>query len=404
MRTNGALLGQRIAARAAALREYMAEVLRALIRIKSPSRGEGEAIEFLRREFCAAGCDEVRVDAMGNLIARIGSGSRTLAFDAHVDVVGVIDEPEWRHPPFEGVCEGGFVYGRGVADQKGAIAAMLGAVRIIKEISPAPACSCYFVISVQEEECEGLCWCHLIEREHFRPDAVVITEPSAMKIARGQKGKVQMTVETAGIGSHGSAPNLGENAIYKMAPIIAGIERLNASLRPSPPLSKGSVTVSTVESRAASLCSVPEWCRIHLDRRLTRGETREAAMREIEAVAAPHGGRVAVPRYEGTSHRGLASGRELYFPSWLTPDDASIMKAAQAAHRSIAGRNGEVIIWDFSTNGTATAGIHGIPTIGFGPGEPAMAHRRDERVPVEHLAGAAAFYAALPFCFISAAS
>lgn len=391
--------GARIIAAARALEGEIAESLAALIGIRTPSCGEGEGIEYVAARMREAGFDEVRVDSMGNLIGRLGAGPVSVAFDAHIDVVDVNDGPAWTHPPYAGEIAGGELYGRGACDQKGAIASLLAAARIMKSLGTARGCTVYVVITVQEEECEGLCWCHLIEGEGLRPDAVVLTEPSGLRIARGQKGKVQMVVETTGRTSHGSAPELGVNAVYAMAPIVSGIERLNASLLPSPPLSKGSVTVSRIESDAPSLCSVPEGCRIHLDRRLTRGETAEKALGEIRAIAGPHGGRVSVPRYERASWRGLVRGRELVYPAWLTPGDSRLVVAALAAHRGLFGREGETLVWDFSTNGTATAGIHSIPTIGIGPGDPKGAHLRDEHVPLGECVAAAALYAALPGYF-----
>ena len=381
------------------LRDDTARTLSELIRIRSPSCGEAAAIEYIAGRMREIGFDEVRVDAMGNLIGRIGSGPSLIAFDAHVDVVDVVDEREWTYPPYEGQRDGGFIYGRGACDQKGSIASLLAAARLIKSCAPAEGCAVYLVITVQEEDCEGMCWCHLIESEGLQPHAVVLTEPSALKIARGQKGKVQMVVETKGVASHGSAPERGENAIYKMAPIIAAVEKLNSTLKAVPPLRKGTVIVSGVESKAPSLCSVAEECRIHLDRRLTRGETKEQAVGEIAAIAGPHGGRVSISVYDRESYKGLRLRREEYYPAWLTPEGEAILRAAVDAHQSLFQRAGEVIVWDFSTNGVATSGIHGIPTIGFGPGDPAMAHARDERVSLECLVRAAAFYAALPSFF-----
>lgn len=390
---------QRVIHAAEERRGDILRMLAGLIRIPSPSCGEGKAIEYAAGEMRRIGFDEIRIDAMGNLIGRLGNGPRSIAYDAHIDVVDVIDGDKWVHPPYEGREAGGYVYGRGVCDQKGAIASLLAAAGLIKDFDLAEGCSVYIVITVQEEDCEGLCWRHLIEAEGLRPEAVVLTEPSNVKIARGQKGKVQMTVDTAGIASHGSAPQLGVNAVYKMAPIISGIERLNESLCAVPPLGKGSLTLSRIESTAPSLCSVPEGCRIYLDRRLTRGETTEKAIEEVRGIAAPNGGTVSVQRYSSASYRGLRLESDASFPGWLTPEDAPIVKAAGLAHRALWGNDGETIIWDFSTNGVATAGLHGIPTIGFGPGEPAMAHTRDERAPVRQLVDSAAFYAALPWFF-----
>ena len=153
----------------------VARTLSELIGIWSPSRGEAAAIEYVAARMRGLGFDEVRVDAMGNLIGRIGSGPSVLAFDAHVDIVDVTDEVEWAHPPYGGQRDGDFIYGRGACDQKGAIASLLAAARLIKTCAPADNCTIYVAITVQEEDCEGLCWCHLIESEGLRPHAVVLT-------------------------------------------------------------------------------------------------------------------------------------------------------------------------------------------------------------------------------------
>jgi putative selenium metabolism hydrolase len=396
MRSDGAS----ILAAARDLEGEIARTLSALIRIRTPSCGEGEGIAYVEARMREIGFDEVRLDAMGNLVGRIGAGPVSIAYDAHIDAVDVTDGPLWAHPPYAGVIEGGWVHGRGACDQKGAIAGLLAAARIMRDRGAAEGCAVYVVISVQEEECEGLCWRHLIEEEGLRPDAVVLTEPSELKVARGQKGKVQMVVETRGVSSHGSAPGLGVNAVYAMAPIVSAIERLHASLRPSPPLGAGSVAVSRIESDAPSLCSVPDGCRIYLDRRLTRGETPESALDEVRGIAAPHGGRVSVQRYEKPGWRGLVRGMDLVYPSWLTPRDSPLVAAGLAAYRDLFDRKGETVVWDFSTNGTATAGIHAIPTIGIGPGDPRGAHLRDERVSLRQCVEAAALYAAIPARFV----
>jgi putative selenium metabolism hydrolase len=378
------------------LREETVRILRTLVRFPCRSCGEEELIGSIRDEMAAAGIDEIWTDAMGNLVGKMGTGPVSIAFDAHVDVVGVTDEPLWTHPPYEGRVADGRFFGRGACDQKGAIASLLAAARLIRRFSLDRGATIYLVMSVQEEDCEGLAWCHLIEREGLKPDAVVITEPSGLCISRGQKGKIQLLVETTGTTSHGSAPHLGENAIYRMAPVIGEIEALDRSLVGTAPFGKGTVVISAVESDAPSLCSVAERCRIFLDRRLSGDENAGTAMRQIEALAAPHGGKVRVLLYEQKSYTGYPCRREAYYPGWLTPEGAPLFQAAQAAYENLFNSKARAIVWDFSTNGVATCGVHGIPTIGFGPGDPEMAHRRDECIPVDHLPHAAAFYAVLP--------
>jgi putative selenium metabolism hydrolase len=208
---------------------------------------------------------------------------------------------------------------------------------------------------------------------------------------------MEMEVHTSGISCHGSAPERGINAVYKMADIIADIEKLNERLEPCEPLGKGTVTISEIRSSSPSLCAVADGCTIHLDRRLTVGETEETSVAEILALpsVAAADATVTVLDYAVPSHTGLTYPTRKYYPTWETGADDPAILTATTAYRAAFGSEPQTGFWTFSTNGVAIAGMHGIPSIGFGPGHEHFAHAPNEQVEIEHLVRCTAFYTAL---------
>ncbi|MBN1283633.1 MAG: YgeY family selenium metabolism-linked hydrolase [Proteobacteria bacterium] len=385
--------------KAESLEGPIAGFLAEIVSIRSPSCGEKRAVERVCAEMRAVGFDDVRVDRLGSAIGRIGSGKKKIAIDAHIDTVGEGDRSLWNFDPFKGFVKDGRVWGRGSADQKGGAAAMVYAGKLIRDLALEGDYTLHCTATVMEEDCDGLCWKHLIEEENLRPDVCVITEPTGLNIYRGQRGRMEIEARVAGLSAHGSAPGRGVNAIYRMAPLIREIEGLNEKLRDDAFLGRGTVVMSDIRSTAPSLCSVADSCTVYLDRRLTAGETRESAVAEIEAIIKKADGSVRVPRYETAAYTGLIYPMDKYFPSWVVPEDHPAVAAAKAAHRSLFGSNARVGRWTFSTNGVSICGMHGIPCVGFGPGFEEQAHAPNEWTPVEHLWKAAAFYAAFVSAF-----
>ena len=346
----------------------------------------------------AIGFDEVRVDGLGNIIGRIGSGPRVVAFDGHVDTVYPGDRSQWTFDPFEGKVVDGKVRGRGSVDQKGGVAALVHAGRVIKELGLNEQFTIYFTGTVMEEDCDGLCWQYILNEDGIKPELVVITEPTNLNIYRGHRGRIEIRVEVKGRSCHGSAPERGDNAIYKIARVALEIEKLNGRLRSDPFLGKGTVTISEVKSSSPSLCAVADEAGIHLDRRLTAGETKDSAIAEVRDAAARAGcpdARVYVLTYEEAAYTGKVYPTEKYYPTWALDPASPLLKSAVEAYAGVLGKAPLVDKWTFSTNGIATAGLKGIPTLGLGPGNEVYAHAADEACPVEHLSAAVAFYAAL---------
>lgn len=369
-----------------------------IVRIPSFSTKEKAVVERIRDEMKAANFDEVMIDSLGNVIGRIGNGPKMIAFDAHVDTVYPGERSLWDFDPFDAHVQNNKVYGRGTVDQKGGMASMITAGRIIKDLNLQDGFTLFFTGTVLEEDCDGLCWQYIIKEDKIQPDMVVITEPTDMNIYRGHRGRMEMQVHVKGLSCHGSAPERGDNAIYKIARIALEIEKLHQRLKHDDFLGKGSVAVTQVYFTGPSQCAVPDSARIHLDRRLTMGETLESAVAEVKEACQLAGhpeADVEVLEYHEAAYTGLIYPTKKYYPTWVTDADSLWLKAAEDAYQGTFQRKPKVDKWTFSTNGVAIAGMQNIPCIGLGPGNEVFAHAPNEATPIEHLTEAAAFYAAL---------
>jgi putative selenium metabolism hydrolase len=376
-------------------RDYTTKNLSDLVKIKSLSTHEKKVQQELKHQMTEAGFDEVIIDGLGNVIGRIGNGKRIVAIDGHMDTVDIGNTDNWKFDPLGGEIKDGYVHGRGSVDQKGGPAAFVTSGRIIKELGLNKDLTIYFVGSVIEEDCDGLCWKYIIEEDKIMPEFVISTEPTNLNIYRGQRGRMEMHVHFYGVSSHGSAPERGKNAIYMASRVALEIEKLNERLKHNDFLGKGSITISEIISKSPSLCAVSDYARIHVDRRLTEGETKETAVKEIEEIIKGYNAKVEMLSFLETAYTGKEYGMEKYYPTWTIPADHQLVKTGVKAFKELFGKEPLVDKWTFSTNGIMTCGVYGIPTIGFGPGNEVLAHAPNEKVPVSDLVVASAFYAAL---------
>ena len=378
-------------------RDYTAQNLSKLVQIKSTSMYEKNVQLELKRQMEEAGFDEVRIDGLGNVIGRIGNGKRILAIDGHMDTVDVGNAANWTFDPFGGEIKDGYVFGRGTVDQKGGPAAAVTSGRILKEMGFDRDLTVLVVGSVMEEDCDGLCWKYIVEEENIRPDFAISTEPTNLNIYRGHRGRMEIVVKFQGLSCHGSAPERGINAIYMAARSALEIEKLNERLGTDEFLGKGSVTISEIKSGSPSLCAVADYAQFHLDRRLTWGETKESAVAEIQEIIKDMDATVEVLHYEEVAYTGTKYGMEKYYPTWKIPAEHKAVTTGVEAFKELFHKDPIVDKWTFSTNGVTINGYYGIPIIGFGPGNEVLAHAPNEKVPIDHLETAAAFYAAYAF-------
>lgn len=376
----------------------LVEFMRNLVKTKSLSGEEEDVVELIGNEMEKVGFDKVFTDDLGNIIGVVGDGRTRIAMDAHIDTVDVGNPDLWERDPFSGDYDGEWVYGRGASDQKAGMASMVYGVKVLKEMDLLDDFTLYVVGSIMEEDCDGLCWQFIINEGVIKPDYVLITEPTNLGIYRGHRGRIEFRIRTKGLSAHASAPERGENAIYKMAKIINGIERLNEELESDSFLGKGTVAVTQIFFKSPSQNAVPDECTIHIDRRLTEGEDKEKAFNEMRKIFEKVGvdAEILELEYDKPSYKNKIYKVKKYFPTWLMEEDHILVRSAIENYVELFGEKPRIGKWDFSTNGVATAGIFKIPTVGFGPGDEKFAHAPNEKVRVPDLIKASAFYANFP--------
>ena len=414
----------------------MVRFLRAMISLPSESCEEKEVIACIKAEIEKLGYDKVEFDKLGNVIGWMGEGDKIIAIDSHIDTVGIGNRENWTADPYEGYETDEIIYGRGASDQEGGLASAVYGVRLMKDLGLIPEGYKIMVVgSVQEEDCDGMCWQYIVNKDGIRPEFVISTEPTDGGIYRGQRGRMEIRVDVRGVSCHGSAPERGDNAIYKMADILQDVRALNNNgagdstvipglvkmLDPkfNPDhfedarfLGRGSCTVSQVYFTSPSRCAVADSCSISIDRRMTAGETWESCLEEIRNLPAvkKYGEDVQVSMYmyDRPSWTGEVYETEAYFPTWINREDAAHVKALVDAHKALFGdvrigapsamatRQGRPLTdkWTFSTNGVAIQGRYAIPCVGFGPGAESQAHAPNEITWKQDLVTCAALYAA----------
>ncbi|MCL2865400.1 MAG: YgeY family selenium metabolism-linked hydrolase [Lachnospiraceae bacterium] len=421
----------------------MTKLLRDMVKFPGESCNEKAKVDRTAEEMKKLGFDEVVIDAMGNLQGFVGTGDKIIAYDGHIDTVGVGEIKNWTFDPYDGYENDEEIGGRGVSDQEGGIVSAVYGAKIMKDLDLIPAGYKIMVVaSVQEEDCDGLCWQHIIKEQNIRPEFVVSTEPTDGGIYRGQRGRMEIRVDVKGISCHGSAPDRGDNAIYKMADILQDVralnnngatestairglvkmldEKFNPQWKEAGFLGRGTITASQIFFSSPSRCAVADGCSVSLDRRMTAGETWESCLDEIRNLPAvkKYGDDVVVSMYDydTPSYTGLVYPIECYFPTWVIPEDHDVTKALMEVHHNLYGAKRQVPKdetqaamrkarplldkWTFSTNGVTIMGRNGIPCIGFGPGAEAQAHAPDEITWKSDLVRCAAVYAALPKTYV----
>ena len=417
-------------------KDDMVRFLRAMISHPSESCEEKEVVACIRAEMEKLGFDKVEVDGLGNVIGWMGEGEKIIAIDSHIDTVGIGNRENWTADPYEGYETDEIIYGRGGSDQEGGMASAAYGARSMKDLGLIPEGYKLMIVgSVQEEDCDGMCWQYIVNKDGIRPEFVISTEPTDGGIYRGHRGRMEIRVDVKGVSCHGSAPERGDNAIYKMADIVQNVRALNENgceegteikglvkmLDPkfNPEhyedarfLGRGTCTVSQIYFTSPSRCAVADSCAISIDRRMTAGETWESCLQEIRDLPAvkKYGGDVQVSMYmyDRPSWTGEVYETESYFPTWINKESAAHVKALADAHKALFGdkrigapsamdkREGRPLTdkWTFSTNGVAIQGRYGIPCVGFGPGAESQAHAPNEITWKQDLVTCAALYAA----------
>jgi putative selenium metabolism hydrolase len=381
-------------------RDAILTFLREIVAIPSMDSQIGPVGERVQAEMRKLGFNKVWFDSMGNTVGQIGDGPRKIIFDSHIDTVGIGDPEEWQWDPFEGKIEEGRFYARGACDEKGSTPGMIYGLALAAEMGLLEGWTAYYFGNM-EEWCDGIA-CHaLVEHEGIRPDFVVIGEPTKMQVYRGHKGRIEMQVVARGRSAHAASNHLGDNAIYKVLPIIEGISQREPALGHDPVLGNGKITVTDMNVETPSINAVPNLCTVYVDRRLTFGESAADALQQVRDLvpeAHRHGGdiRVEMLRWDEPSYTGFVFPVDKYFPAWALEPEHPLVRAGLKAAQAIGLPAHEPGKWNFSTNGIYWAGKAGIPSIGFGPGEEETAHTVLDSVLLDDVVKATEFYALLP--------
>ena len=425
----------------------MTKFLRDLIAIPSESCEEEGVIRRTIAEMEALGFDKAEIDPEGNALGWMGEGSRIIAFDGHIDTVGIGNRANWTHDPYKGYETEDIIYGRGGSDQEGGVVSAVYGAKIMKDLGLIPADTKILVVaSVQEEDCDGLCWQYIHKEDGVTPEFVVSTEPTDGGIYRGHRGRMEIRVDVKGVSCHGSAPERGDNAIYKMADILREVRALNENTATDEDeikglvkmldpkynpehwedarfLGRGTITCSQIFYTSPSRCAVADSCAVSLDRRMTAGETWDSCLQEIRDLPSckKYGDdvKVSMYMYDRPAWTGEVYETECFFPTWINKESAAHVQALVKAHEALWGkerighadpdpkkdamhlRAGRPLTdkWTFSTNCVSIQGRYGIPCVGFGPGAESQAHAPNEITWKQDLVTCAALYAAVPMLY-----
>ena len=360
--------------------------LRELVQQRSLSGSEQGVCQRIAAQMNVLGYDRVFTDANGSVIGVIegASSGATLLLDAHCDTVGITTPEAWTYAPFDATVEDGRMFGRGTADMKGALAAMVYAAAGINRDLIAGR----VVVSatVMEEVMEGIALGTVMDEVH--PDFVVIGEATDLNLNHGGRGRAEIQLEAIGKPAHSSNPAIGVNAVHEIIPAIQAIAAL--SLSSDPLLGDAIMTLTDIISDPYPGYSViPARCRVTYDRRLLVGETINSVLSMLEATL----GRVQARVVDGDhiTYTGARLHSPKFFPAWKFPADHPFVQAAYTGLQD-AGLKPHLTAYRFCTNAATSAGVRGVPTIGFGPSREEMAHVVDEYIEIDELLASARGY------------
>lgn len=394
-------LTRRLHAEVEERREAIIRFLRDICAIPSMDSQIGPVGERIAQEMRALGFDEVRFDTMGNILGRVGHGPTVVVYDSHIDTVGIGDPAAWQWDPFQGKIEDGILYARGACDEKGSTPGMIYGIALGRDLGlfSGDRYTIYYFGNM-EEWCDGIAPNSFVEVDpRVRPDFVVIGEPTRMQVYRGHKGRLELKITAKGRSAHAASNHLGDNAIYKMLPIIDAISSLEPQLGDHPFLGHGKITVSDMLVKTPSINAVPDECTIFIDRRMTFGETKAAVKAQIEALIPPdQKDKIVLEElfYDEPSYTGFVFPVDKYFPAWAFDEEHPLVVAGLQTRQAIGLPETPAGKWNFSTNGIYWAGKAGIPAIGFGPGDEITAHTTEDSVRLDDVVKATEFYALLP--------
>lgn len=369
--------------------DELIEFCQELVRRESLSGGERHVAAFIQQRMLELGFDEAWIDPFGSVIGRIKGtgGGPSLLLDGHIDTVPAGDPHKWAFNPFGGEIADGRIYGRGTSDMKGSVAAMVYAAAQLKRSGSELAGDLYVSGTVFEEVFEGVALGMVMEQ--IKPDAVVIGEATGLNLNIGQRGRAEIKVSANGKTAHSSNPQYGINAISLMLPFLNRLDELPPQTHTQ--LGEGISVVTDIQSSPYPGASVvPDRCLVTIDRRLLAGEDERQVLEQYSGLAG-EGVAVEYAVQQLSCYTGASIGGKRFYPAWLMDvDHPLVQKSLRALHKmNLPAR---ISSYQFCTNGSYSAGIAKVPTIGFGPSYEHMAHVVDEYIEISQLIQAADGY------------
>jgi putative selenium metabolism hydrolase len=372
-----------------------------LIRTPSPSGEESAVATLIATQLRTLGFDDVFTDEVGNVIGVLKGHSNAPAvlFCAHMDTPEPGDLELWERDPHLAHLDGDILSGLGASDAKGSIAAFAFGAASLKAAGQATAGDVVVACVVMAERAEAFGVSHLFEKtlpaHGIQPRLVVMGDPTGLNLYLGQRGRLEIEVTTVGRTAHASTPWLGQNAVYKMVPVVEGIQDLSTMLPSHPFLGKSTIALTRLTSTPGRYSIIPDRCTAAIDRRFLPNESLQTILGQVQAILIRTGqhdpefrGEAKVRTVTETAYTGVKREVPKLLVPFVIPDDTPEVQAALHALESL-GETPRFDKWHFSTEAGYTAGARGIPTLGYAPGEENYSHTPYDRVSIDKLVRAA---------------
>ncbi|PQP91259.1 M20 family metallopeptidase [Paenibacillus sp. AR247] len=377
--------------------QELLDIVCGLIRIPSenpPGREEAAAryvLQLLRDEGIEAEL-QWAAPQRPNVVARLKGAAEgpALLYNGHLDVVPAGEG--WSEDPFAAVVRGGELIGRGAADMKSGVAAMLYAAILLHRRGCPFAGELILLFNVDEER-ENVGMRHFL-RSGIHADFAVIGEPTGLGICTAHKGVGRYRIRTAGVAGHAAKVLEPDNAIPKMAALISALEPLRSRLKESADPLLGYATLNVTQIKGGTAPNiVPQHCEIEVDRRVIPGETAVQVLGQLkEALNAAAGTSSGAGLSAGTGEVTYEVDDYLFIPASTIPQDHELVQALVEVTGNVIGNPSSIGIFEATCEAPFLSVDLGIPTVIFGPGSLDQAHVKDERVPVPQITDAAEVY------------
>ncbi len=380
------------------------EFTREIVKIPSVTGSEGKLAEFFLKNLKNIGIKEAFIDEAGNVAGIIrGNGEGpNIMLNGHLDTVPSGIASAWSpYGPFDAaVDDSGNIIGLGVADLKAGLAVQFFVFKVLQEAVMQNKITLpgdlIFSVVVHEEPAEMLGMEYLIEKtmlkHNIKADLVFLSEPTSNDVVLGHRGKIEIVVTTQGKTAHSSQPKLGINALEKMLPVMDAVfHKMGNNLKGDPVLGESSITITDCIVRPGAMSIVPDECEISVDRRYMPGEPLASILGEFHDLFKVVGDKdkdfkaTVVPRvFKEKTWTGYEKEVKKYHPPWKTDKNLDFVKKTFKALKEV-GQNPSEKYWKFGTDGSMTAGIHQIPTIGYSGAEEKWAHQPNEQVNINEM-------------------